>query len=75
MQTKLALRLDDALIERAKAYAAANGKSVSQVVADFFAALDARQGGGKPKDVPPITRSLRGVLKDSGLDEEDDYYR
>lgn len=76
MQKKLTLRIEDTLIDRAKAYAEEHGKSVSQMVADFFAALDARQGKSRrsPEEVPPITRSLQGILKGSGLDEED-YYR
>ena len=39
MQTKLTLRLDDELIEEAKSYAARAGKSVSQIVADYFRLL------------------------------------
>lgn len=38
-QTKLTLRLDADLISRAKASAAKQGKSLSQIVADYFAAL------------------------------------
>ena len=37
MQTKLTLRLDDQLINRAKAFASQTGKSVSQLVAVYFA--------------------------------------
>ena len=36
MQTKLTLRLEDQLIEQAKSYAAHAGKSVSQIVSDYF---------------------------------------
>ncbi len=36
MQTKLTLRLDEALIQRAKAEARRTGKSVSQLVAEYF---------------------------------------
>ncbi len=39
MNTKLTLRMDEALIESAKHYAAAHGSSVSQMVANYFAAL------------------------------------
>jgi len=65
MQTKLTLRLDARLIENAKSYAAARGRSVSQLVADYFAALGARPEA--PTDAAhtsyaPITASLRGAL-------------
>jgi hypothetical protein len=39
MQTKLTLRLDDNLIARAKAWAAARGVSLSEAVAELFSQL------------------------------------
>ena len=70
MQTKLTLRLEDQLIEQAKSYAAQAGKSVSQIVADYFKLLTSEQR--KPvSPSTPITRSLRGLLRDSKLDEMD----
>lgn len=75
MQTKLTLRLDDRLIEGAKAYAAARGRSVSQLVADYFAALSARQqapGAAAERAYAPITASLMGALRGAeGLSEQD----
>ena len=68
MNTKLTLRLDDKLIASAKRHAAESGKSVSQMVSDFFALMDAQ---GKDVDVTPHVRALRGVLAGSGLDESD----
>lgn len=70
MQTKLTLRLEDHLIEQAKSYAAHAGKSVSQVVSDYFKLLTA-QNAKVNSPATPITRSLRGLLRDSGLDEKD----
>lgn len=69
MQTKLTLRLEDQLIEQAKSYAARAGKSVSQIVADYFKLLAAEQG--TPTPPAPITQSLRGLLRESKLDEKD----
>ena len=40
MQNKLTLRIDEKLIAKAKAFAKSNGKSVSQIVADYFNLLD-----------------------------------
>ncbi len=68
MQTKLTLRLDDALIARAKRYSAKTGKSVSQIVADYFAFIDAERGAVR---VTRRVRSLRGALAGSKLDEAD----
>ena len=70
MQTKLTLRMEDRLIEQAKSYAAQSGKSVSQVVADYFALLIAQKTKPSPPSTP-ITQSLRGLLSESTLDEKD----
>ena len=70
MQTKLTLRLEYQLIEQAKSYAADAGKSVSQIVSDYFKILTLQ----KTKDTSPstpITLSLRGILRESKLDEKD----
>lgn len=70
MQTKLTLRLEDQLIEQAKSYAAQAGKSVSQIVSDYFKLLTSQKTKtGSP--TTPITHSLRGILRDSKLDEKD----
>ena len=73
--TKLTLRLDAALIDRAKSYALEQDRSVSQLVADYFARLTpqpspagkqpprrgaARAAGG------PLTSSLRGAMRPPG---------
>ncbi len=70
MQTKLTLRLEDQLIEQAKSYAAHAGKSVSQIVADYFTLLTSHK---IKTNLPstPVTQSLRGLLRESTLDEQD----
>ena len=73
MQTKLTLRLDDALIKRAKSYARKSGKSVSQIVAGYFSLLD-----DKPEkeisELTPLVRSLKGSLKGGKVGKKD-YYK
>jgi len=69
MNTKLTLRMDDGLIRQAKQAAEKRGKSVSQMVAEFFGTLGERSK--RPAAYPPITASLMGVLKDKPLDEGD----
>lgn len=71
MPTKLTLRLDEALIHRAKLYAAGQDRSLSQLVADYFAHLavkpagagKARRRGADARPVfGPITTALNGAL-------------
>ena len=72
MQTKLTLRLEDELIERAKDYAKGAGSSVSQLVAEYFAVLDARLDVEKGL-LTPLVRSMKGALRE--LDVDVDVYR
>lgn len=60
MNSKLTLRLDDALIRKAKQLAKKRGTSVSGVFGDFVA----RQTDPLPEDdFPPITASMIGAIK------------
>lgn len=72
MSTKLTLRLDAVLIEQAKTYAHEQDRSLSQLVADYFAHLtvtpQAVGKAGAPKASTgsrfgPITTGLRGALR------------
>ena len=66
MQTKLTLRLDEDLIRLAKAFARSSGKSVSRIVADYFALLGNRNS---EVSITPTVRALRGSLR--GANQED----
>jgi hypothetical protein len=68
MNTKLTLRLDDRLISSAKRHSAESGRSISQLVADFFALIEIEAG---EVEATPRVRSLRGVLASSNLDTSD----
>jgi len=68
MQTKLTLRLDSELIAQAKDYAQEQGKSLSQVVADYFALFGRQQPSEQDA---PMTASLRGIMKGKSVDEQD----
>ena len=70
MQTKLTLRLDEELIVRAKEHAKKTGRSVSQMVADYFALLESGPGLPEPP-MPPMVSDLRGILSGSDADESD----
>ena len=69
MQTKLTLRMDDALISQAKRFARRSGKSVSEIVADLFVLLGDR--ANEKTSLPPAVRSLRGTLSGRGVHEGD----
>ena len=62
MNTKLTLRMDERLIEKGKLEAGRRGKSVSQMVGDFFDTLSTSKQPAAKK-LPPLTASLVGVLK------------
>lgn len=70
MQTKLTLRLEEDLINQAKKYAAGEGKSISKIVADYFSLL-VRENQTADSELPPITRSLIGILSSSSIDASD----
>jgi len=70
MATKLTLRLDEHLVESAKAYSAKTGKSVSRIVADLFEIIQ-NEKLNKKFQVTPATRSLRGVITDKKLSKRD----
>ncbi|HNR95016.1 MAG TPA: DUF6364 family protein [Kiritimatiellia bacterium] len=69
MNTKLTLRMDESLVETAKEEAASRGKSVSQMVGDFFGSL--KSTAHSKRNRPPITASLLGVLRNRKLSEAD----
>jgi hypothetical protein len=67
MNSKLTLRMDDELIALAKAEAAQRGKSVSQMVGEFIDLLGHAQA--PVERLPPVTASIRGILKESPVSE------
>ncbi len=70
MQTKLTLRLDEDLIRKAKEYARNHHKSLSQMVSEYFTHIES-VGLKEDQDLPPLTKSLVGVMRGSRLDEEE----
>jgi uncharacterized protein DUF6364 len=66
MQTKLTLRLDDALIEKAKSWAKDRRISLSQVVAEIFAQLPEKKIRKTSSPMSPWTRSLIGAARGKG---------
>jgi replicative DNA helicase len=70
MQTKLTLRIDKDLIQKAKRYSKKTGTSVSRMVSDYLRLVTAREEK-KEQELTPRVRRLMGALKGSKLSEED----
>ncbi len=70
MKTKPTLRLNEELIIKEKAHAQKSGKSVSQLVAEYFEMLDQPMKGDESQ-FSPIVESLSGILKNNKTDEDD----
>jgi len=70
MRSKLTLRLDKRLIGLAKKIAKERGKSLSQMVEDYFRALQSGQSGDVD-ELTPTVKSLKGSLKGSDVGEKD----
>ena len=69
MNTKLTLRMDEAVIRKAKTEAKLRGKSVSRMVAEFIESIGSRPDSGKV--LPPTTAALVGILKGQEISEDD----
>ena len=59
MQSKLTLRMEDAVIRKAKRIAKQKGQSVSRIFSDYIAA---ETEDVEMKELPPVTASMVGVL-------------
>ena len=66
MKTKLTLRLDKNVIEKAKKYSLKRGESVSQIVEKFFKTILSEN-----EEITPTVKKLKGLLKNSQVEETD----
>lgn len=71
MQTKLTLRMDDELISHAKQIAKEQGKSLSQIVADYFSVLTTSHKPDLNKDLK-ITKALDELFETKPLSIADE---
>ena len=62
MNTKLTLTIEQSVIEKAKNYAKGHGRSLSDIVENYFKAI-VREEEVVNKDKTPIANSLRGSFK------------
>lgn len=63
MNTKLTLTIEQALIEKAKNYAKGRGRSLSDIVENYFKAIVREEDEVKQEVKTPIANSLRGSFK------------
>ena len=72
MQTKLTLRVEEALVKKAKRIAKKRGTSVSRIFGQFIS----EQTDELPADDwPPITASMVGVIRREGIEVDERDYR
>ncbi len=72
MKTKLTLRVEESVIQKAKQLAKTQGTSVSRIFGDFIM----KQSEELPvEDLPPITASMVGVIKREGVEIQEASYR
>ena len=72
MDTKLTLKLDQKIIEKAKQYAESKNISLSSLVETYLAYITSTvpdQG----TDTTPLVKSLSGILKDAPTDYKRSY--
>lgn len=75
MQTKLTLRLDDTLIEKAKAWTKDRRISLSQAVTEIFAQLPEKKTRKTLSSLSPWTRRLIGAAAGQRKTPTDDKVR
>jgi len=61
MDTKLTLKFDQAVIEKAKNYAKAQGTSLSQLIENYL--LHITSVKGKDDKISPLVKSLSGIIE------------
>jgi len=72
MNTKLTLKLDEEVVERAKAYAELRGTSLSRMVESYFVGLThERQGAKRPAG---LVGELAGLLAGVHIEDEKEGY-
>jgi len=62
METKLTLRLNDRVIERAKMYAKKQRISLSKMIEFYLDSLTREKSDEKETDITPFVESLSGVI-------------
>ena len=75
MKLKITLTVDEDYIRAAKEYAKREGKSVSRLLEEYFAKYGEPIKPLRKEDLPPLTRSLTGILKGADIKDYRAEYR
>ena len=67
MQSKLTLRMEDAVIKKAKRLAMKRGKSVSKIISEY---ITQEPEDMAVEELPPITASMIGVLGEQVIEDD-----
>jgi len=62
MDTKLTLKLNRAVIEKAKIYAKAKNTSVSKLIENYIQSITENSSDDK-QEITPVVKSLSGIIK------------
>ena len=73
MTSKLTLSVDPQVVARAKEYAERNKTSVSELVQTYLSIVTNPPKAAPGKVLPPVLGSLRGLVKDDGLDYREEH--
>lgn len=69
LMPNITLSLEEPLISKAKTVAKKRGKSVSQLVSEYFTALESDEH--KETELAPLTASMVGIMSGEGDDKEE----
>jgi hypothetical protein len=70
MNTKLTLTLKKEIIDQAKKYASDKGRSLSEMVENYFKYLTSQKDANSSDTISPRIQKLRGIIK---VDKNFDY--
>jgi hypothetical protein len=62
METKLTLRLEGSIIERAKIYAKNHNTSLSKMIESYLDSVTKEKEEGPKSEITPLVESLSGVI-------------
>lgn len=71
--TRVSLSMDDSVLERARHHSAVRKVSISKLFVSMVCMLD--EAESRQKELPPLTRQLKGLLKPSAQLPADWDYR
>lgn len=74
MNAKLTLKLDSAVIGKAKSYAAKRKESLSKLVENYFRTLATYKHKNEELEITPIVKYLSGIIKEKDYKKAKDSY-